>query len=412
MALQHRDFRLLWLASLVSAFGGMLQGTVNLWQIYDLTGSALLLGLTGLTRAVPILCFSLIGGVIADRVDRRKIIMFSQGTNGVLAILLGFLTAAALIQVWHIYAVMFVNATLMSVSAPGRRAIVANLVPRQHLMNAYALEASTHQLSRIVGPAVGGALAAAFGLPLAYMLNGLAHVATFIALGRIYLGPVPERPRGSPVQNLVEGLAFVRLHSIIVALLATDAAAMLFGSYSVLLPIFADRLGVGIQGFGVLQAAPGVGGLLGATVVMSLGDFRYKGYFIVAAILAYCVFLVALALSPWFLLSLLIVGLLGFTDSLQATPRNAVIQLVTPDELRGRVSSFQHMLVVGMPHLGQGIAGGAAAAMGPVVALIIGAAACAAVNTGLLLGRRDLRDPDLGSISAPRPTPVQVPAGS
>jgi hypothetical protein len=138
-----------------------------------------------------------------------------------------------------------------------------------------------------------------------------------------------------------------------------------------------------------------------------LGDIRYKGFLIVGSILAYCACLVGLALSPWFVLTLLIAGGIGLTDSMQATPRNAVIQLITPDALRGRVSAFQHMLTVGMPHLGQGLLGGVASLLTVPVTLILGAGICALVNVGILAGRSDLRARDLGSVLASDVVPVQ-----
>ena len=253
VALEHREFRLLFLSSVVSGMGGQLQQVSNMWQIYDLTGSALHLGFTGLARAVPIILFSLAGGVIADRVDRRKIIIFSQAANGAFAVTLGVLSAAGLAQVWHIYAVVFLNATLMSVSAPARRALIANLVPRQHLVNAMALNSSLQQIDRIIAPAIAGILIAVFGLAVTYSTNGVAHFITAAALGMITLGPLPTRPAGSPLRNLLEGLSFVRARTIILVLLATDAAAMLFGSYQVLLPIIAGRFGMGPTGFGILS---------------------------------------------------------------------------------------------------------------------------------------------------------------
>lgn len=396
VALEYRDFRILFLASLVSALGGTLQQTANMWQLWELTGSPAHLGLQGLARAIPTLVLSLAGGVIADRFDRRKIIMLPHAVNGATALALAALSVGALVEPWHIYAVTLIGSAMMSLSAPARRAIVVNLVPRHHLVNAMALNSSEHQFARIIGPAMAGLLIATVGYPLAYGANAVAHLFTFVALGFIYLGPAPVRPRGNPLQNLMEGLAFVRFRSIILVLLATDSAATFFGAYLVLLPIFADRLGAGATGFGILSAAPGVGAVLGAMVVMWLGDFRYKGYFVVVSILAYCACLVGLALSPWLGVAVLMAGALGLTDSLQATARNAVIQLVTPDELRGRVSSFQHMLTLGMPGLGQGAMGTAAALLGGPLALVAGAAVCAAANVGLLTSRSDLRARDLG----------------
>jgi len=170
VALEHRDYRLLFFAGVASTLGGGLQGLTNTWQIYLLTGSPLQIGLSGAARAVPILLFSLIGGVIADRFDRRRIIVVSQVMNAVFALLLGLLTATETVQVWHIYAVTFLNASLMSISQPGRRAIIASLVPRHHLMNAFALNQNLFNLSRIIAPALAGLMIATVALPVMILL--------------------------------------------------------------------------------------------------------------------------------------------------------------------------------------------------------------------------------------------------
>lgn len=400
VALQHRDFRLLYLSALVSTTGGTIQQMATLWQIHELSGgSAVHLGLTGLARAIPILAFSLAGGVIADRFDRRRIIMLPQAVGGLISLALAALTVSGLIDIWQIYTATFIGSAMMSLSAPARTAIVASLVPREHLVNAMALNSTTWQSTRIIAPAAAGALLATVGFPLTYLLNGVAHGLTLIALAFIYLGPVPRRSGGTMLNDLTEGLGFIRKRSIILALLATDSAAMLFGSFQALLPIIASKLDMGVEGFGLLSSAEGIGAILGAMIMMYLGDFRYKGYFIVGSILAYCVCLIGLGASPWFWLAMLMAAGLGLTDSFQSTPRNAVIQLVTPEELRGRVSSFQHMLVVGMPSLGQGLMGGAAAAVGVPLAMLTGALLCAGCNVGILLGRKDLRHRDLGAVS-------------
>lgn len=400
-ALGFRDFRLLLLSAIGSGMADQLQTVSNLWQIYALTASPLHLGLNGLARAVPIILFSLAGGVVADRVDRRKILVSAQTGAGVVAVGLGILSATGLVEVWHIYTATAVGAALNSFSNPARRAVIATVVPRYQLMNAMALNMTVHQTDRIIAPAVAGILIALVGLPVTYAVNGLANFLAAGTVGRVALAPLAGRPHESPLRSLVEGLAYVRVRSVILALLATDAAAMLFGSYQVLLPIFADQFGLGSVGYGLLQSAPAAGALIGAGVIMSLGDIRYKGLLIIGAILGYCCCLVVLAVTPWFGLALLVAAGLGLTNSMQATPRNAVIQLVTPDELRGRVSSFQQMLISGGPALGQGLMGGATGLLGGPFALILGAVLCAAINVGILIGRRDLRARDLGAMPAP-----------
>jgi MFS family permease len=405
VALEHRDYRLLFFAGVASTLGGGLQGLTNTWQIFLLTGSPLQIGLSGAARAVPILLFSLIGGVIADRFDRRRIIVVSQVMNALFALLLGLLTAAGLVQVWHIYAVTFLNASLMSISQPGRRAIIASVVPRHHLMNAFALNQNLFNLSRIIAPALAGLMIATVALPINYFVNGAATLVTALWLTFIKVPPLPERPKASPLHDFMEGLAFVRRRSIILALLATDLGAMVFGSFQTVLPIFADRFDTGAAGYGVLESAVAIGATIGTASILSLGDIPYKGYIIVGSILAYCVCLVGLALSSWFWLTWVMVLALGLTDAVQTTPRNAVIQLVTPDELRGRVSSFQSMVVNAGPGVGLALMGAAASVFTAPVSLIVGAATCAGINMGVILNRRDLRAADL---AMEPPEPAQV----
>jgi MFS family permease len=395
----------LFLSSVVSGIGGQLQSVANLWQVYALTGSALHLGLTGVARAIAIILFSLVGGVIADRVDRGKIIILTQATNGIVAVILGLLTAAGLVEVWHIYAATFFNATMMSLSSPARRAVIAGLVPRHHLMNAMALNSVLQKIDRIVAPSVAGVLIATVGLAFTYEINGVAHFVTAVALAFIALGPLPMASQVSPLQSLLEGLAFMRVRNIILVLLATDAAAMLFGNYTVLLPILSDRFDAGPTGFGLLSSAPAIGGFIGATAVMWAGDFPYRGRFIVGSILAYCVFLLALAVAPTFSITFLVAVGLGLTDTLQATPRNAAIQLLSPDQLRGRVSSVQNMLAAGIPEFGKGVLGSAADLVGAPIGLVAGALLCAGINVAILARRRDLRARDLELAAEMAPSP-------
>jgi MFS family permease len=189
--------------------------------------------------------------------------------------------------------------------------------------------------------------------------------------------------------------------------LGTDVASQVFGSYQPLLPVFADRAGVGVVGFGILSSAPSAGALLGAITIVSLGDVRYKGWWIVGSILAYCLCLIGLALSPWFASTWLFAAGLGFTNTMQATPRNTVIQLVTPDHLRGRVTSFRNMLAGGGPSIGQALIGLAATLVGAPLALIAGAVACIVLNIGIMAKDRELRSEHLAM--EPEPEPV-VPA--
>lgn len=395
VALRYRNFRLFYIALVVAGIGQQIQRTANVWQVYELTNSTIHLGLTGLAQGLPILALSLVGGVAADRVDRRRFIMVTQFAWGLVALVLAALTATGLIQVWHIYVATILNSALAAVNAPARSALIPNLVPKHHLLNAMALNSTVWQISNMAGPAIAGGLIALVGMPTTYAVNGIAHIVTLATLAIMHLGPVLARPRESALKSLNEGLSFIRLRSIILVLLMMDVAARFFGSYSILLPVFARDLGVGADGMGVLMSASAGGALLGSFVIMWLGNVRYKGLFVAGGILAYCLALLLLAASPWFLLSLLATTCLGLFDSFNATPRNAIIQTITPDELRGRVSGFQSMLTSGGPAMGSALSGALAAFLGAPMALVAGAAICTAVILALVTTRSDLRTADL-----------------
>jgi MFS family permease len=409
VSFKYRDYRLLFVSSLVTQLGTEFLNVSNAWQIWSLTGSALHLGLTGIARGVPVILFSLIGGVIADRVDRRKIIVYSQLATGALALLLAFLTASGVVEVWHIYAVVFLTNTLQAASNPARRAVLASVVPREHLMNAMVLQSLVMQADRIGAPALAGVLIAVFGTPLTYALNGGTYLVNAATLMFVVTNLTPTRSGSSPLRDMVEGLTFVRQHSIILVVLSMDAALMLVGNHQVLLPVLADRFGVGPVGFGLLGSATAVGSIGAATTLLSRGNFKHKGYLIAAACLAYSGFLAMLGLAPWFAVALVAVAGLGLSNSLQAQTRNVLIQLLTPDHLRGRVTSFQSILQQGGPSLGQAILGGAASVMGAGPALVAGALICGAINLGIVLVRKDLRSEDLGELEPREPIPG-VPA--
>jgi MFS family permease len=410
-ALQYPDYRLFYSGYLVGTLGTQLLFAATLWQVYELTESALHLGLTGLARALPIVVLSLAGGVIADRVDRVRFMALTQAASGALPLALGILTATGLVDVWHIYVVTFLSSTVSALSLPARSALVPSLVPRRHMLNAIALSSTIFQVANIVGPAIAGVGIALFGLTLTYLANGLAHVVSVGALLAIKAkNQGVTATRVSPLQSIAEGLHFVRRKSIILVMLLMDTAATLFGGYRTLIPIIAVSLGSGAEGMGLLLAAPGVGSLLGTGAILALGNMRYKGWYVVGGILAYCASLILLAVSPWLVLATLASGLLGFFDSVQMIPRNTAIQAITPDALRGRVSSFQLVFSGGAPAFGQSLSGAVAAVIGAPLTLILGAIACTGVILGLTVARPDLRDRDLGDepATAVVPPPTRV----
>lgn len=402
-ALTYADYRNFSVSLLLTQLGAQLIQTAVLWQVYEITGSAVLLGLTGFARAVPHMALSLVGGVVADRFNRRQLIQIGQASNAVLVFVLALVTLSGHVELWHLYAITSVNAAVTAVTQPARTALIPRIVPPHLLVNAIGLNATIQQSAQIFGPALGGLAIGTIGLGWGYMITAGSYIVAMVALFWMRTPAMPPATEDSPWQSFVEGMQFVRARPAIISLLLIDVLQTLFGGYRALLPIFADLLHVGATGYGVLSAAPGVGSIIGATFILSRGDMRYKGLYAVTGTLVYCVSQALLSASPWFLLTLVAVTLLGVTNSIQVIPRNTAILSMSPDALRGRVEAFRSMLAGGVPPLGFTLAGALAAAFGAPIAMLIGSGACAVFVVGLATFRRELRDPDLG---APPPEPA------
>ena len=408
VALSYDGYRRFALSLLLTQMGVQLIQVAILWQVYELTGNALLLGLTGLARAGPHIVLSMIGGVAADRVNRVRLIQSGQVANGVLILVLAVLTLTNNVEVWQLYVVTILNGGFTALTQPARTAIIPKLIPNEKLVNAIALNATVSQTSQIVGPAFGGIAIGLVGLGPVYLVNGIFYLLAVIAIMiRVPMDPVARSE--SPWKNLVEGLSFVKSKPVITSLLALDVGQNLFGGYRALLPIVATSLGVGASGYGVLSAAPGVGSLVGTGYIMSLGDMKYKGLYTIAGVLLYCGSQVLLGISPLFGLAMLAAGMLGASNSVQVIPRNTAIIAISPDAMRGRVESFRTMLAGGSPPLGYMLAGAAAAAVGPAAALASGAVLGAAMVAGIAVTRKELRDPYLGSTTYVAPVPIEEP---
>lgn len=396
-ALSQRDYRRFASSLFLTSMGVQLIQTAIFWQVYLLTGSALLLGLTGLARAGPHVILSMVGGVAADRLDRVRLIQAGQVGNALLVAGLAYVTFTGQVEVWHLYVVTFLNSAFSALTQPARTALIPALIKPDKLVNAIALNATIGQFAQIAGPALAGVAIAKIDLGPVYLINGALYVLAMLSIAGIRVPMARPQVMESPWRSFMEGLDFVRTKPVILSLLLLDVGATLFGSYRALLPVFAESLGVGATGFGLLSAAPGVGALLGATFILSLGDIAYKGLYTLFGVLAYCAALVVLAVSPWFTLALVAAGLLGTTNSVQMIPRNTVILTISPNALRGRVESFRSMLAGGAPPLGYTLSGVLAAAMSPALALVIGAVACAGVVGAIGMWSRELRDPALGA---------------
>ena len=299
-ALGYADYRRFASSLLLTSLGVQLLQTVVFWQAYELTGSAFLIGLTGVARAIPHIILSMAGGVIADRTHRVRLIQSGQVANAVLVFALGAVTITGHVELWHVYAATVLNSAFTAVTQPARTALIPQLVPRGNLVNAVALNATISQTSQIVGPALAGVAIAGLGIGAAYVLNGALYVAAMLTIIGMRVVARPVATDDSPWESLNEGMRFVLRKPAIMSLLSLDLAQTVFGSYRGLLPIIATSLGVGPAGYGLLSAAPGVGAVLGAALILGLGDMPYKGLYTIFGVLAYCGSVVLLALSPWF----------------------------------------------------------------------------------------------------------------
>ncbi len=378
-ALASPQFRLLWLGQSFGAVGQPMREVANLWLVWELTGSALHLGLLGVVRVVPLILFSLVGGALADVVDRRKILVVSQVTNMLMGAAIAGLAITGAIQVWHIYAISLGSAVMMSFGQPARVSLIPALVPRVHLMNALTLHTTTMHASRLLGPSLGGIIIAWQGAGLAYAVNAAAFIPVIVSLLLLHV-PTVERQqvrRAFNPREIVEGLRFIWATPVILGFILFDVSAMVFSTYRGLLPIFADEvLGVGPAGFGTLMSAPALGFLGGAGLLLLMGNVKRKGPVVLVATLLYAVTVALFALSEWYVVSLLLIMAAGGFDAIGTILRQTTLQLLVPDEIRGRATAVMHVFVTGGPSVGQSVLGAAAGVLGAPLALLGGSAVC------------------------------------
>jgi MFS family permease len=372
--LKQRDFGFFWLSLLFSAVGSQISTVAVAWQVYEITDSPFQLGLTGLLRALPMMLLSLPGGVLADRMDRRKLLIVTQSLAALLALALALLTSAGQIRVWHIYAVTFLSGAVGIFDAPARTAMIPALVSAEQLASAYALNITWRQIATLGGPFIGGIVIGSVGVGTAYYIDALSFLAVIVCLGFMRRQVKPSRDRSeSSFQSVRAGFVFIRDNSVILALMGMDTCVQFFGAYRSMMPVFArDILGVGPAGLGVLLGVPALGALAGSGLVLRAGNPKRKGRLIIAVTLLYTVGLICFALSRSWSLSLAIVFMLGLVDAIGETLRDTLVQLSTPDNMRGRVKSFDQVFMSAGTYIGHAQMGAAATFIGVPGALILG----------------------------------------
>jgi MFS family permease len=372
-ALRHRDFRIFWTGLLLSSIGSQFTSVAVAWQIYELTNSAFQIGLLGLARAIPQILLLLVGGLLADAMNRRKLMMCTQLGLILVSAALAGLTMAGKTTPLTLYVASMLLAFFSSLEAPARQAIVPSLVTREDLAQALALHSAQRYVSVIVGPSLAGLLLAWMGAAACYAVDAVSWLMMFLALSLLRAGlREGEGWRAISLGSLREGLAFVCGHAIIFPLMLLDFGATFFGSVRALLPIYArDILSVGPEGLGVLYAAPAVGSLLIAAG-MSWFQLRRAGLWILGGVGVYAVCTIVFAGSRAFWISVLLLGVAGAGDMVSTILRGTINQLSTPDELRGRMASINSVFVIGGPHLGQFESGVIAAWLGAELSALTG----------------------------------------
>jgi len=401
VALEHRNFRLLWIGLLVSMTGSLMQNAAILWHVSLLVSpdrKGLALGLVGLVRVAPIVVFSMLSGVVADAWNRRKLMLLTQSAATMVALVLAILTFRGLTQVWPIYLLAALGSSAGAFDLPARQSLIPMLVPREHLPNAISLNSIMFQTASVIGPSLGGILIATSSVAWVYVVNAVSFLFVLAAL--LMMRGIPARQeaeRGSKnevsLHAALEGLRFVFQSPVIRSTMVLDFLATFFSSATALLPIFAqDVLRVGAQGYGWLYAAPAAGALVTSAAMVLLADrIERRGLVLLYAVAGYGLATVVFGLSRSFWLTFFCLAVTGATDTVSTIIRNVVRQLETPDRLRGRMTGVNMIFFMGGPQLGELEAGVVANWFGAPFSVITGGLGCLAATAWVSLVTPALR---------------------
>jgi MFS family permease len=378
-AFKHRNYRYFFTGQLLSLIGTWMQSVAQAWLVYRLTGSTVLLGLIAFSGQIPVFLFATIGGAIADRYNRQRILQITQTISMTLATILAILTFAGLIEVWHIFVLAALSGLTNAFDIPTRQAFIVDITRREDLTNAIALNSSMFNGARIVGPAIAGLLVASVGEAWCFAINAASYIAVLTGLFLIQIQTQRDvSTPGSAISNIVEGFKFVAKTSPVRSLLLLLGVVSLMGSpYAVLMPIFAaEILQGGASGLGILMGASGVGALAGALALAARKSLKGLGRWIALASAGFGAFLILFSFSRSFWLSAALLVPSGFSMMIQMAASNTLVQSMIPDNLRGRVMAVYSMMFMGMAPLGAILAGTLAEQIGAPYTVAIGGAAC------------------------------------
>lgn len=378
-AFRHRNYRLFFFGQLISLTGTWMQSVAESWLVFRLTGSSALLGVAAFAAQVPVLLLAPLGGIVADRANRHRVLIATQTVSMILPLTLAALTLSGHVRVWHVFVLASCLGIVNAVDIPARQAFVMDMVGREDLVNAIALNSSMVNGARVVGPSIAGLLVAAVGEGWCFLLNGVSYLGVIggllmmrVAARRASAGP------HAPWRDIVEGFQFVVRTAPVRALLLLLGAVSFSGMpYAVLMPVFAeDILHGGPKGLGLLMGCSGAGALVGALTLATRRGVRGLGTWVVTAAASFGVALILFSLSRVFWLSALLLVPVGMTMMVQMAASNTLIQSMVPDALRGRVMAVYSMMFMGMAPFGALWAGAVAERIGAPLTVAIGGVVC------------------------------------
>lgn len=405
--MRYRNFRLMWIGQLISITGSQMRIVAVDWLVYTIAikqglSPALALGFIGLMRVIPMTIMALFAGVVADRYDRRKVIMVTSCIALLASVVLAIAGSLETPAIWLVYSMVVVTAIASSFEMPARQALTAALVPREILSQAMSANIISWQMATVLGPSLGGILIAAFGVIPLFWFDAASYLAVVFAA--FMMTPVIVASTGRPPVRLADafdGLKFVFKHRLMASTMLLDFFATFFGACTALMPIFAnDILHVGAQGYGFMRAAPSVGALL-AAIFLTSRKIRSQGKVLLVSVGIFGLSIAIFGISSWYPLTVIVLAMSGATDTISMIIRGTLRQLLTPDELRGRMTAVNMIFVAGGPQLGEFVVGLTASVIGVPLAVLIGGIICMGVVAGTAIRVPELRNLD---------TPVELPS--
>lgn len=398
-SLSHRNYRLFWTGAFLSNVGTWMQAVAQGWLVLHLTNSPFWLGLDAFMATAPGFVLTLLGGVFADRIDRRRLLLYTQVIAGLAALALAALVATSVVNRWMVLGFSFVTGCCMSLASPSYLAMTYDLVGREDVANAIAMNSTQFQLSRVVGPALAGVAFRLFGLAGCFFANGLSFIAVVVALWMVRMerrsdAALHAQKQRAIWRDLVEGLRYVRNRPRVSSLLLLAAVNSFFGApYFSLVPIYArDIFHLGETGLALLMGTAGAGAFLAALLVAYLGDFRRKGWFVLGGAIMFGICISGFAVSSRLTLSLLFLFGLGFALVCSIAITNTLLQKLVTDQMRGRVMSMFLLSFMGTMPIGNILAGAASNHFGPQSTLAVGGFVVTLVATAVLIFNRRLRE--------------------